>query len=674
MPRGAEEQSGATPPAMRPRQFSGGFQWRMPSLEAKPKEDSEEKPAAEANKPDVDDSAAARKAEQERKDAVWARVAKAQADAKAKAAAQAQKDPDADNQLPVFRVIKKLMHPEARNDEERAYAAMLKEGVKGPIRVRLADRATLWLPSGYVYIDAERARDVMDGEAGLTDPNNQGVILPETRTPTWMAYVDLLDDGYVADENAKNMNAASLLLGLKTSVGNQNAERSHYGVAPLTIDRWIKTPQYAAAKHDVDACVSAVDASAADPGGRLVNCFSYALGRRGAVKILVTGEESNLAAFEHEASGLTEHITYDQGRAYRDYVAGQDAVAEYGAAELVGGVVGLKSIVAVAAAAGAGKNQELFLTRVLSYWEEILTALIVVVLAVRWLQENRSEEQEEEEDLRATPRVSFFRHASSRLGATIRGLFETEEVVQPGAAKQVAAGAAKQGAEQNAKSAAAEKKSLVAALRETAAKLPLPMLRKAAKDAAAPPVGEADEKIEGTPAAVASSAPAVKRAGWREKIAALPVLAKFAKSSAPAAAAAATAATTPASKGRRGAEVETSAVEPVAENVGASANKLSKLASIMRKKAEEPAAPVAVSRVATKREAAPLQPAIAAPAPAASAAPKPAPAATAAPEPARAPRPEPALSTSVADILDLVEPGDAQASTIAREALQQAHG
>jgi len=646
-----QDEAGGVPSVMRPAQVSGGFQWRMPESVTKPKEVVEGEKTAEAAPQESEESLAARKAEQERKNQMWDRIAKAQAASRAKALAEAQKDPDAENQLPLFRVIKKMMHPEARNDEERAYQALLKEGVKGPIRVRLAERATLWLPSGYVFIDAEKARDLMDGEAGVMDEANQGIVLPDTRTPTWMGYVDLLDEGFVKEDDAKAMDAPSLLAAFTASVAAQNMERAHYGVAPLTVDRWVQPPSYLAAKHNVNACVSAIDASAVEPGERLVNCLSFALGRQGAIKILVAGEQSNVAAFEQEAADLAGHVTYDQGAGYRDIVATQDRAARYGSAELVGGAVGLKSIVAVAAAAGAGKNQELFLTRILSYWEYILTAALIVVVGVRWLQANRLEnEGEAEEDYRAKPRTSLWKLAISLAGAALRHIFERDAPETPTVDAKAAAAPAEA---VDAAKPATEKKSLLATMRQKASNLPLPMLRKAAK-AEAPKVGApeaAPETADPKLAAPMRVGPlAAATAGLREKFSALPFLRKTAPD-----------ADAPATKARPGEAAKAEAPKagaPGADSVASATSKLGKLASVMRKKAEEPPPIVGVGQARVKRDAAP-QAAASPPAKAA---------------PVTAPEKPSAPSSVVADVFDFVEPGDAQAVSIAREALQQAHG
>jgi uncharacterized membrane-anchored protein len=441
--------------------------------------------ASPPSKPAEEDQA--QKIEQEKKVAFWRRMSTAQTAVKTKVAAESNSQDG-----PLLRLYKKVLGQEAPSTtEESAYAALLEQGVKGPFRVRLADRATLWLPSGYVFLGAEQAREAMDAEEGVWDDANQGLVLPATRTPSWAAYVDLLDDGYIKDEGGQSLEPAGLLASLKSNVAALNSERVRNGLAPVTVTDWIKPPKYAAAKHSLGSCVGAINGGAADSNARLVNCYAFTLGRRGAVKVLVAGAESNLAGFDNEAAALAEKITYDQGQTYGDIDAANDRAANYGVAALAGGVVGLKNIPAVVAAAGAGKDQGLVLTRALKYWEEILVALIAIAFGARWLLMNRDASDERD---RAAPRTPAWKIAVSLLRANMRRLFEKEA-----AAPRVFQATKPPGNVGRPERVPAQPDAppWFALLRERLAQVPL--LRKASKDAASQEAPDAALAAEAAP-------------------------------------------------------------------------------------------------------------------------------------------------------------------------------
>jgi len=69
-----------------------------------------------------------------------------------------------------------------------------------------------------------------------------------------MAYVDLLDDGYIKDEEGKSLDANSLLASYKAGVASQNPGRIRLGLTPLEITGWLEAPRYDE-KHRLNSCI-----------------------------------------------------------------------------------------------------------------------------------------------------------------------------------------------------------------------------------------------------------------------------------------------------------------------------------------------------------------------------------------------------------------------------------
>ncbi len=156
----------------------------------------------------------------------------------------------------------------------------------------------------------------------------------------------------------------------------------------------------------------------------MVNCTSFLLGRRGAIKILVAGALPNLASFERGAAGLVEKIAYDPAAGYESYVPGEEEDAGYGLVSLASGLVGLKSIAAPVAAAGAGRAQDLLLYKILGYWEALLTALIAAALGTYWLLRNRPQGAQEADASRVAVQMPLWKGALWAARGGLHRLFD----------------------------------------------------------------------------------------------------------------------------------------------------------------------------------------------------------------------------------------------------------
>ncbi len=84
-------------------------------------------------------------------------------------------------------------------DADRAYRDVIAKGAHGPIEVRLDDQATMWLPAGRVFINAEQGRKLFDTAGEAWDGARLGLVLTTSREPGWAAFVERVDDGHVKD-------------------------------------------------------------------------------------------------------------------------------------------------------------------------------------------------------------------------------------------------------------------------------------------------------------------------------------------------------------------------------------------------------------------------------------------------------------------------------------------
>ncbi len=365
---------------------------------------------------------------------------------------------------------------QAPTNETLAYSALLAQGVRGPVEVRLADRATMWLPANRVYLDGEQARKLL-GAGKNWDNATQGVVLPATSRPDWMAYVSLVDDGYISDQDAKAMDPEAVLGTYKAKVAAENPARARQGLSQLEVTGWMEAPRYDA-KHRLSSCVGATVLGSKSADDWIVNCSSFVLGDQGALKIVVAGQETNYQRFRGESGALIDTIVYDKGKGYDDADLATVKTAPYGLIALMTGDANFKKVTVAQPAAPAPAQKlgliALLVVYALKFGTMLLFGVAAVFAFVRWMPRKRKSEDKKPEKAEVAAEPIWRRAiqaARARLGS--RG-----EPAQPVAASPAAAASELEEAR--------PKTGVGAALAAARAKLPsLPFPRKGPEPAAA---------------------------------------------------------------------------------------------------------------------------------------------------------------------------------------------
>lgn len=267
---------------------------------------------------------------------------------------------------------------------EKSYGEALARGVKGPVEVRLADRATLWLPAGRVFIAGEAAKELYADAPGAWDAAKLGIVVPTDAG--WAAFVELIDNGYVKDEKGQGLEPAGVLAGLRRLAAQGNGDRRRGGDAPLALTGWIDPPRYDA-KHRLSSCIGVTTQGSTNPEDHLVDCTAFALGRQGALKVQIVALEEDLAHFRNEAAALAGAIVYDHGKAYED-IDPADNAAPYDLSGLMTGGMSRQQTHPATPVNVAPKLGLLALIalKALKFWKILLIGASAVFSAFRWLR------------------------------------------------------------------------------------------------------------------------------------------------------------------------------------------------------------------------------------------------------------------------------------------------
>jgi uncharacterized membrane-anchored protein len=211
---------------------------------------------------------------------------------------------------------------------------LIAQGVAGPAQIPLAERAVMWLPANRVFLAPELAKKFLERVGGSWDPATQGVVVPAGDVGGWIAYIDVVDDGHIMEDDARTLDPAALLAAYRAGLARDNEARVKEGLAAMDAAGWLAEPRYDE-KRLLSSCIAARAAGA--PTG-LVNCATYALGRQGAFKVIASFAEDEAGKKAlGEATALAAVIAYDNRKAYADFDPATDKVAPYGLAALVAG-------------------------------------------------------------------------------------------------------------------------------------------------------------------------------------------------------------------------------------------------------------------------------------------------------------------------------------------------
>lgn len=246
--------------------------------------------------------------------------------------------------------------PKPPSEEDRkaeaqaAWQAASAAAVRGPASVLLRDQATLALPRGMVFIPQAEATRLSRAMGNRPGDGMVGIVTSPSDDEQWLVFVTWAADGYVRDDEARDLDADTVLQGLREATDEGNVDRASRGFPQLEILGWNEPPRYDAGTHFLSWSLSLQEkgAGAAD---QVVNYNTRALGRNGHLSLNLVTDQASFAKDRGVAATLLAGLTYDSGKRYADFDSATDHVAEYGLMALIGVAAAKKlGLLAVAAA------------------------------------------------------------------------------------------------------------------------------------------------------------------------------------------------------------------------------------------------------------------------------------------------------------------------------------
>lgn len=236
-----------------------------------------------------------------------------------------------------------LTAEQRHTEEDAAFQAAVAAALHGPAQARVAGQAMLQVPQHAIFVTGAPAVRLMRAMGNDTSSDFLGLLIGHDGDRLWITTVSYTASGFIKDDDARDLNADSMLQNLREGTEHDNEDRLARGFTALDITGWMQPPSYDATTKRLVWALSAV--SRGEPSGKpeTVNYNTRALGREGYISLNML---TNTAEFAHDkavADGLLTGLAFDPGKRYADFNASTDHVAAYGLAALVG-VVALKKL------------------------------------------------------------------------------------------------------------------------------------------------------------------------------------------------------------------------------------------------------------------------------------------------------------------------------------------
>lgn len=235
-------------------------------------------------------------------------------------------------------------------EQQAAWRAAAGTAIRGPASVSLLEQAKLALPDGMVFIPQAEAARLSSALGNRPGPEQIGIVTTFDDTDQWMVVVRFTKEGYIRDDDARDLKPEDVLANLRDGTAEANKERVQRGFPELELLGWTQPPAYDAALHRL-AWAMAVKRIGAPEDETGVNFNTRALGRDGYFSLnLITGQDT-IDGDRSVSAKLLSSLEYNEGKRYADFTSSTDRVAEYGLAALLGVVAAKKlGLIAVAGA------------------------------------------------------------------------------------------------------------------------------------------------------------------------------------------------------------------------------------------------------------------------------------------------------------------------------------
>ena len=199
--------------------------------------------------------------------------------------------------------------------------------------------AEIDIPKGYKFLNAEQSKYVLSDLWGNPPSEVLGLLLPEEISPisddfTYAVEITYSNEGYIDDEDAKDLDYDDLLEEMQDDTNAANPERKKLGYPEIDLVGWASKPFYDDKNKKLHW------AKELSFEGEELNTLNYnirVLGRKGYLNLNAIGTIDVLPKFNDDVEEILNSVHFTAGNKYADFNPDIDEVAAYGIGGLIAG-------------------------------------------------------------------------------------------------------------------------------------------------------------------------------------------------------------------------------------------------------------------------------------------------------------------------------------------------
>jgi uncharacterized membrane-anchored protein len=206
----------------------------------------------------------------------------------------------------------------------------------GPFTADLTTVAKINIPEGFRFVNKANIKKFNDLENERTGPLEVGAIFPQPYQGWYIIFSDN-QEGYVKDDEKKDLDADKILAAMREGQEEDNKERKREGKVALTLPGWEKAPFF----DDLTKNLTwGLKVAAVGQPGYSVNYQARILGRRGYTSATLVCSPDDLKELIPVFDKMITGLSYKPNEDYSAWTSG-DKVAAVGLTGLIAGGAGL---------------------------------------------------------------------------------------------------------------------------------------------------------------------------------------------------------------------------------------------------------------------------------------------------------------------------------------------
>jgi uncharacterized membrane-anchored protein len=199
----------------------------------------------------------------------------------------------------------------------------------GPVTLPLRGVATLDLPKGFVFVNAEASRRLSQGIGNGAGDALLGLILPANTFSGWYLVVNALDTGHVTPDALAKLDLVDVHAAVRSFARKGNTARAQLGSGPIDVGAWVEPPKLDAAKNRFTTLVRVFESGPSMGGDDLSYLDSVIFGRTRAIKISLIAGLSDYAKHRAAHEQMVNAVSFLPGHRAEDFQSGKDKLARH---------------------------------------------------------------------------------------------------------------------------------------------------------------------------------------------------------------------------------------------------------------------------------------------------------------------------------------------------------